>query len=185
MALRWTLLTAATGLGLSLSGCGGGDKVEYPKTAPVKGTVTLDGTPVGGASIALSPVGEGSLKPGRATSKEDGTFEVFTFFSATSDVSGAVPGKYRVTVEKRQPQQAGAVPTSHEAGLAQQSSPETQADRDALMQSAKSRRAGAPPGSEGPPNLLPEKYSNPATSGFEIEVVPDKENTLPLELKSQ
>lgn len=77
-----------------LAGCGGGDNFT---TAPVYGTVTLNGKPVTGGTIMLTPINEGeskmSGKGAAGTVQEDGSFELTTY--ETGD--GAVVGKHRVS----------------------------------------------------------------------------------------
>jgi hypothetical protein len=76
-------------LALAFSGCG--------KTRPVKvaGMVTLDGKPLGGATIVFTPE-EGGGRQASALSDDDGAFELTTY--NTGD--GALPGTYKVMVRK-------------------------------------------------------------------------------------
>lgn len=164
------VMSAAVLFGLTTLGCG--ESVSYPETAPVTGTVTLDGKPVEGANIMLRPVEGAESYSGRAVSGTDGTFEVMTFFSASHDVAGAVPGKYTVAVTK-----PGAVtggPQAHGAEAIEQAKASTPQGRSA------NAHAGA-----GGANILPKRYADAQTSGLEIEVKADQENVLKLELKSK
>lgn len=185
-----TILAAFVCTGPFLLGCG--ESVDYPDTAPLTGKVTLDGQPVEGASVMLRPVGDpAKTHSARATSGPDGTFVVHTFFSASQDPEGAVPGKYQVSVVKYEQSGGGAVSAeSHGAAGA-----DTEAMKKAYQQGA--RRSG--PGghsAQGPgraaamaglggQNLLPPQYADPTTSGLEVEVKEGQENTLALELKSK
>jgi len=64
-----------------------------PTTVPVGGTVTLDGMPLGGATVLFQPA---SGTPGRAVTADDGSFALTTF--ETGD--GALIGRHRVAVTK-------------------------------------------------------------------------------------
>ena len=77
-------------LGLVLSGCGGRG------TAPVQGVVTLDGTPVAGATVLFMPDGQDGSRPASGFTSSDGTFRLTTYQAD----DGALPGKYRVVVQK-------------------------------------------------------------------------------------
>jgi tetratricopeptide (TPR) repeat protein len=73
---------------------GNSDKV---RVYPAQGTVELDGQPLAGAAIFLQPL-EGTnpkVPRPRATTQEDGTFELGTYH----DDDGAPPGEYKVTVQ--------------------------------------------------------------------------------------
>lgn len=76
---------------LCFAGCGGGgDKL---KTVSAEGTVTLDGKPVAGASIALYDESNKN-HPSAGTTDEKGHFVL-----ATGATKGAMPGKYKVTIQ--------------------------------------------------------------------------------------
>ena len=155
-------------LTMFLAGCGG-DSPDYPDTIPVTGKVTLDGKPVENASITLTPANKGEATRGaRATSAADGTFTVKTFFSASYDADGAVPGKYLVSVTKYEQK----APSSHGEALQTMEGQSNQ---------SKMQRAMA----MGGENVLPEKYASPESSGLEIEVKAGQEKTLNLELESE
>lgn len=62
-------------------------------TVPVAGKVTYKGAPVEGAIITFVP--EGSGRPATATTVAGGVFSL-----TTVDASGAMPGKYKVIVDK-------------------------------------------------------------------------------------
>src|SRR5258708_2370379 len=69
------------------AGCGS-------KTSKVEGVVTLDGTPVQGATVIFVP--ETGDRQASGQTDADGVFHLTTF--NTGD--GAVPGTYKVTVSK-------------------------------------------------------------------------------------
>lgn len=64
-----------------------------PATVPVRGVVTLDGSPLGGATVLFQPV---AGTPGRAVTADDGSFELTTFDPG----DGALLGRHRVAVMK-------------------------------------------------------------------------------------
>lgn len=88
VALGLTLL-------LLLSGCGGGAGPDNrPERVAVSGIITLDGTPVDGATIVF----RSSRKSPGATAKSgaDGKFTMTTYVAG----DGCVPGSYNVGVSK-------------------------------------------------------------------------------------
>jgi hypothetical protein len=86
MNLKMVMPLLCGALLLSLSACGGG-----PNLVPVKGKVTVDGTPLETGSVAFWPDGSGQEASGDIA--KDGTYELYT-----NKMPGAVPGKYKVTV---------------------------------------------------------------------------------------
>jgi len=78
---------AAAGL---LVGCG----ESGPKLVPVSGTVTLNGKPLEGASIAFQPTSQDGIPAGDVTGP-DGNYKAIT-----KGRSGVMPGKYKVVVTK-------------------------------------------------------------------------------------
>jgi len=74
-----------------VAGCGN-------RPSKVTGTVTLDGTPVEGATVTFIPV-DGKARSASGSTSADGTFELTTF----KDKDGALPGDYKVTVSYRDP----------------------------------------------------------------------------------
>jgi hypothetical protein len=70
------------------SGCGGG-------LSKVRGIVTLDGKPLGGAGVQFLPIG-GHGQPANGITETDGSFHVDTH--APDD--GAQPGEYKVVISK-------------------------------------------------------------------------------------
>jgi hypothetical protein len=72
-------------------GCGG-------KPVKVEGVVTLDGTPVQGAMVSFVP--EKGDRQANGLTDADGVFHLTTFNTA----DGALPGTYKVTVEKSKSQ---------------------------------------------------------------------------------
>jgi len=79
-------------LGSVALGCGGAKK-DAPKTVPVSGTVTVDGQPIGGATVTFLPT---STDRHGATGTTDATGR-YTLF--VGDNRGAMPGNYKVTIQ--------------------------------------------------------------------------------------
>lgn len=77
-----------------VSGCGS----TGPELADVKGTVTLDGRPLHGATITFRPQGEKGTASYGGTNK-DGVYTLMF----TRDKNGAMPGEYFVDVETQKP----------------------------------------------------------------------------------
>lgn len=82
-------------LGLAALGCGGGPDYDV---APVRGTVKIDGEPLGGGRVMFAPVATGdsvkSGKPGFGDIQSDGSYVVSTY----GDGDGAVVAKHWVTL---------------------------------------------------------------------------------------
>lgn len=79
-------------LGMTLLGCG--SKEVLPETAPVSGTVTLNGKPLKNGTVTFHPE-EGKGNPGYGEIREDGTFDLTTYELR----DGAVLGRHKVTIE--------------------------------------------------------------------------------------
>jgi hypothetical protein len=79
-------------------GCGGSDrsKAKRPKVVPADGVITYQGKPLDGATIVLSPTGDGKTGAS-AMSDVEGKFQL----SAFPPDMGAVPGEYKVGVSKQ------------------------------------------------------------------------------------
>ena len=72
---------------LLLTGCGG--KSHFPVT----GTITLEGAPLGDATISFVPAGEGGT-PAIGRTGDDGTYTA----EVSSELGGLEPGTYRVRI---------------------------------------------------------------------------------------
>ncbi|HEV7278682.1 MAG TPA: carboxypeptidase-like regulatory domain-containing protein [Pirellulaceae bacterium] len=129
---------------------------SYPETVPVNGVVTLDGQPVEGAAVLLMSQVPGSGNAARAVTNADGTFNLTTF----KDNDGARPGSYKAIVKKTDLKNQGAA-------------------NESLVEES----LGARPVQEV--ELLPAKYGALQTTPFDVEVKPEMELPLKLELKSQ
>ncbi|MCS7303901.1 MAG: DUF4198 domain-containing protein [Thermoguttaceae bacterium] len=149
------ILVAVAGL----EGCGSG----RPKTVPVTGIVTLDGKPIEGANVAFYPdTGEATgtggqqkktdalTRPATGTTDKEGKFTLKT--SPLGD--GALPGKYKVAIIKKEV-----------TGFL--------ADKDGLS-------GGIAPEGIKEKWIIPPKYADPNNSGLTAEVKPGMR---PLEFK--
>jgi Carboxypeptidase regulatory-like domain len=87
--MRRPSLLGLLGLAL-LMGCNSG---SVSGTVPASGKVTYKGAPVEGAIVTFVPESEG--RTATATTSAGGVFSL-----TTVDASGAMPGKYKVTVDK-------------------------------------------------------------------------------------
>lgn len=77
-----------------LSGCATQEKIPRPKTVPASGIVTLDGTPVDKASVMFIATAGNNHATG--TTDSSGKFVLKAF----PEKDGAVPGAYKVEVNK-------------------------------------------------------------------------------------
>ena len=132
-------------------------------TAPVSGTVTLDGQAVAGVAVTFKPKASG----GRVAVGVTGANGKFTLTTLQSG-DGALPGSYAVTLTKSAADEA--TPSFRPPD---ENNPPS-AEQKARMQ--KGMQSGGPPTSPAPKNELPEKYASPETSGFTAEVKPGGEN---------
>jgi hypothetical protein len=130
------------------AGCGEGG----PKLLPASGTVTYQGKPLEGALVSF--LGQGNVL-GSGTTDAAGKYTI-----STLGRPGAIPGKNQVAITK----QSGAQGLTKDAGPppTPPSPEEIQAKMKAAMSGAKVK------------NQLPEKYADPAQSGFTAEVAPGK-----------
>ena len=145
----------------SLVGCGG--NAGYPDTAPVTGTVTLDGEPLEGAKVSFAPV-EGRHSTGKTNA--EGKYEL----RYTGAIKGAMLGTHRVMIEKKIPDPGGA-PTD----------PERSAIENATDLDTESSEPLAIPTSMI--DAVPERYRG-KTSELSAEVK-DTDNVIDFELTSK
>jgi hypothetical protein len=142
----WSLVIGAWSLVIGLVGC---NSASISGTVPASGKVTYKGAPVEGAIITFVPEGNG--RTATATTTAGGVFSL-----TTVDSPGAMPGKYKVTVDKVQYAAAGS-PSMEEA--ARGNPAESQAKR-----------------------VLPAKYANPASTPLAMDVPPDGKQDIDLTL---
>jgi hypothetical protein len=151
-----------------LAGCQARSEVG---TAPVSGTVTLDGQAVAGVAVAFRPKASG----GRGAVGLTGAKGQFTLTTLQSG-DGALPGSYAVTLTKSAAGEAAQSP-----GAIDKPSAEKQANMAKFMGS----RGKLPTSSGAPKNELPGKYASPDTSGFTAEVKPGGKNDFTFPMTSK
>lgn len=148
---------------LALLGCGGADAPERAATVKVTGSVTYKNEPVSGATVAFVP----ETEPGQLASKQ-GAFGMtdasgnFTL-KAYGDQEGAIPGKYKITVVKKE--------IVANPGEVDQDDPNYVPPEEQKTQPAP------------PKDLLPKKYSKPETTDLKAEIVEGDNPPITLELK--
>jgi hypothetical protein len=131
---------------IAIIGCGdtGGPSVQY-----VEGVVTLDGKPIEGVTVTFSPVKAGEGTPAVGTTDASGVFKL-TATQGGKPGGGAGVGEYQVAFSKVKVAGGAdsAVTKSTDPGYGKPSSREpTKVEHE-----------------------VPEKYENPATSGFKVTV---------------
>jgi len=138
-------------------GCGESGDGDRADRVAVTGTVTYNGTPVEGATVAFVPQGADTAG---ATGRTDasGRYELTTFEPG----DGAVPGSYKVKIAK-----------TVVAGVPQG---DVEVDLD-----ASGAEDEAPEAAEVEQSL-PDKYQNEETSGLTAEVTADGDNEFSFEL---
>ena len=142
---------------LFVGGCGG-DASDRPMVAPVKGTVTYEGKPVEGASVAFWT--DGAPRAALGVTNAQGEFQLTTFESG----DGAVPGEHTVTVTKTSVAQNQTETVEVE-------------DLTKFAETTMASENAAPQKS-----LLPEKYGIQGTTPLRKTVSPDGPNELTIEL---
>ncbi|HEY8505628.1 MAG TPA: carboxypeptidase-like regulatory domain-containing protein [Gemmataceae bacterium] len=102
------------------AGCGSGGGPELP----VNGVVTMDGTPLDGATVVFYPEEKGGAF-GTGVTGSDGKFVI----ARSEGKSGLAPGKYKVTVSKMSiPQREGEPSPEDPAAVGAVTEAELQAD---------------------------------------------------------
>lgn len=176
------------GFGISLTGCGASGSGS--QTYPVKGTVTYQGNPVAGATVAFynkDPDG----KPARGTTDANGNYQLKTFLGGANFQSGAEAGDYFILVTRDPGTNAVAMPD--EASMKSLPPEEQQKKAQELMTGGMSKggeqkMAGGPLASRGGvietsmASTLPTKYADTKTSDL-AATVKAGENNIPIELK--
>ncbi len=133
----------------ALSGCGGGGGADAgPKTAPISGTVTLQGKPLEGATVYF----QSDKFTGFGKTNAEGKYQL---------VQGAVPGSNKVYLSKLE--LPAGVKLDTEAGM-------DLGQLQAAAESAANDRSGKGPKVQGPKELIPEEFSNPTRSKLTFPV---------------
>ncbi len=131
-----------------ITGCNQADD-GLPKTVPAKGKVVVDGTPIEGAVIVLMQ--DTGSNFARGITDRNGDFSLDSFESK----KGAVPGSYKATISKTVTVEKA---TKMSASLMEEAKAAAGGDDSMLNASWV--------------NDLPNKYSNPTTSGLTV-TIPD------------
>ncbi len=148
---------------LSLTGCGTSDR---PTLAPASGRVTLAGAPVAGATVSFQPVAGG--RPCSGLTDSDGVYRITSY----EENDGAPVGEHRVVIIKI----AGAG-ASAPAEAAPAEDPSL-----SLSTMEGPGEDGQPPRQPETQYLVPQKYSNPETSGLTVNVPDGGSDTLNFDL---
>lgn len=90
----WIVFSLAITLATVVGCDSGGPEVNY-----VRGTVTLDGAPLPGATVNFSPVAAGSGQAAVGVTDENGVYEL-TDMQSDEYGSGAATGQYQVAIVK-------------------------------------------------------------------------------------
>lgn len=150
----WTILSAL------LVGCSG--DAGNPKVAPVTGTVTYQGKPVGGATVSFIKEGESRSSVGVTDSQ--GRFQLSTF----GNNDGAVIGDNVVTIAKK---------------IASTAAPPATPQTDPMEMMKRMRAESEKPAEKVKTDELPEKYLDPVASGLKAIVSADsKKNDFKFDL---
>jgi hypothetical protein len=149
MSVRCLWGGAVVALVLVGAGCGGNSPVS------VRGTVTLDGQPVEGATVLFLPEGGGRQATGQTGA--DGSFRLTTIDAN----DGAFPGNYKVVVQYTQGVEA----------------PPAGNVRDAMQGQEKARKAAK---KVAPKYVIPARYSDPGKTELRQAVPTDGPVTLAL-----
>lgn len=149
----------------ALVGCGSSD---LPNTVPVTGTVTMDGTPVEGATVNF--LSEGGSIASAGTTDASGKFSLTTIVGSQS-VPGAVVGSHGVAVVKTETSgQEMADPNDLEATKAMM---EKMTTNPAITSEFKAKY------------VIPQKYNNPTQSQIKAQVTEAGPNDIKIELSSR
>lgn len=137
-------------------GCGGG---VDSGAVPVSGVVTLDGSPLEGATVTFAPASAGG-KAASGVTDATGKYQLTTL----NPNDGALPGSYNVGVTKLE----GGGQDVDLSGLS-----EEEATAKAMEMHYKGGGADAAvskQGAKAAKNLIPQKYSMPKSSGLKADV---------------
>lgn len=142
-------------------GCSRGP--QRPVVHPVKGRVMLDGVPVEGVGVSLSPVIKGAGVAAFGRTLADGSYEITSTLGGRPN-AGAVAGDYAVILQKLVDVPPDAVPPQHAAAPG---------GPDRAVQQWFSKQEWTD--SAGPHvtlNYLPDGYGRPESSGLRVTVKP-------------
>lgn len=153
--MNWMALSSGLVLAVMTLGCSGNESEVpgRPERTEVSGTITMNGSPVEGATVTLRPVQGGHSAVGITDSS--GKYVLGTFDKG----DGVVPGEYLVTVTKLDAAAGGAQPTP---------------DDPNYNPNAKQ---------EPPKHLLPVKFADATASGLKASITATPNNALDFDLK--
>ena len=175
MSVRTACLLMVAFCALLSVGCGGGQ-------AKVEGVVTLDGSPVQGATVTFTPT-EGSAVPGIGLTDGSGEFRI-----ESGAKSGLASGTYKVTVVKEEASQGDApvrMGTEKPAEVAKMPGM-AEMMKSGRLDPSKMKPGFMPKPAKSEPKpkgLLPSKYANVGSTPFTITVPTN--GKLKLELQSK
>lgn len=93
-------------------GCGGS---PYEKLLPAGGTITLDGDPLAGATVAFIPAKSNQPQPSYGYTDETGKYELKT----PEGYLGISPGEYRIVISRILTQDGDPIPPGSQTGGAE------------------------------------------------------------------
>ena len=160
MGWRANVAVLAIGAGILVGCSGAGDrfKAARPKTAPAAGSVTLKGQPLDGAFVLFHPAEASKGTAAAGFTNASGEFIARAF----PPDEGAVPGVYKVTVEK-------SIDAAAPAAGVEPADAHDAADRAAMAGSATK-------------SLIPEQYTKPETTPLKLELPAEGNREIKLEL---
>lgn len=154
---------------LFVAGCSQGEKLP---TVPVTGTVTLDGAPLEGATVAFNNV---DGKPANGVTDAQGKFRLKTLLAGQKQAEGALPGDYTVMVTKYE-----NAATSREEG---EGALGPMAQQKAMEEAKRTGKSMQMPGA--PKLVTPEKYSNAGTTPFKATVKDSGNDDFKFDMKAE
>lgn len=140
-------LVVIVALSFMSTGCGS----KHPGLVQVDGTVTLDGNPVTSGSVVFYPE---SGRPARSEIDKAGHYNLSTYEKG----DGAKPGKYIVTITSNIINDNGPVYKSYE---------------DEMNGTPQVNQANLSSGKTGVQWIVPQRYSNRATTDLQEEITPE------------
>jgi hypothetical protein len=161
---RWGCLAACL---VFFTGCSGSPTLD---TEPVEGVVTLDGTPVSGATVMFVAVNEGQGMSANGYTDENGIYRltaVDTKGAVAEAEGGTLPGEYYVGVVKSETEAQMSAEEAYKQGVKLESSSGSSAPKAPEVT-----------------HIVPQKYNNPRQSGLKVTVQEGK-NNIPIELSSK
>ena len=165
--LAVVLLVSLLGLGCGQQGA------DRPSTCPVTGTVTHNGQPVDGATVAFQ-LADGS-RGAIGVTDAGGKYTLTTFESG----DGAVPGEYQVRIFKYKVETGSAAAAADEDNVDYVPPVE---DEDEGEEDEEDEEGDEAAQAE---NLLPSIYADPATSNLKATVSESGDNTFDFPLSGE